>query len=209
MDASQPIFLCKKCYHAHSAENIKCFRCGCNDFEKVTTYAEDINNDKNMTKQQWEREKVVELYMKALGNTNLPEKVWKAIAKVNQQVLDQETGKISDGYHTFDELYEHRITLFIALCQKIQNFVYFGDTRNNLGNDMRVWRSKLHEDGTMFEGWFILGINRAKGNQITYHLPIEKWEETKFAQTLKKAPKFDGHTSKDVIKRLKNLSLIT
>jgi len=152
-----------------------------------------------------EKEKIVELYTKAIGDTKLPEEVWKAIAKVNQQVLDQETGKISDGYHTFDELYEHRITLFIALCQKIQNFVYFGDTRNNLGNDKRVWRSKLHQDGTMFDGWFIMGINKAKGEQITYHLPVEKWEDTEFADTLDNAPEFDGHTPEDVLNRLETL----
>lgn len=27
-----------------------------------------------------------------------------------------EGGDISDGYHTFDELYEHRCLLFIRLC---------------------------------------------------------------------------------------------
>lgn len=25
--------------------------------------------------------------------------------------------EVSDGYHTFDELYDHRITLYIALCR--------------------------------------------------------------------------------------------
>ena len=37
-----------------------------------------------------QREKIVELYMRALGDTKLPEQVWKEIAKVNQQVLDGE-----------------------------------------------------------------------------------------------------------------------
>lgn len=43
------------------------------------------------------------------------------------------------------------------------------------------------------------------GTQITYHLPIDRWEECSFAETLDKAPKWDGHTSADVITRLKNL----
>ena len=97
----------------------------------------------------------------------------------------------SDGYHTFKELYEHRITLYIALCKSLKN-----------GN---VWRAKLHSDGTSFEGWFILGIWFEKGKQITYHLPLEKWDETNFAQTLEKAPDWDGHTSKDVLERIKKL----
>jgi len=39
----------------------------------------------------------------------------------------------SDGYHTFDELYDHRITLFIALCRFVDNRVFIGG---------EVWRSK-------------------------------------------------------------------
>ena len=35
--------------------------------------------------------------------------------------------------------------------------------------------------------------------QITYHLPLSKWEETGFAETLEKAPEFDGHTPDDVL----------
>ena len=105
--------------------------------------------------------------------------------------------EISDGYHTFDELYEHRITLFIALCKKL----------SELGHepyvDGGIWRSQLHSDGTCFEGWFILGIRTDKGHQITYHLPMSKWEETNFAQERGKAPEYDGHTSADVLERLK------
>lgn len=103
-----------------------------------------------------------------------------------------------DGYHTFDELYEHRITLFIVLCKKY-------NMPQNPPFDRRCWRSKLHSDGTSFDGWFILGINKEKGKQITYHLPISKWEETNFAKTLEKAPEFDGHTPQDVLNRLKSL----
>ena len=100
---------------------------------------------------------------------------------------------ISDGFHTMDELYDHRITLYIALCKSLDN-----------GN---VWRSKKHSDGELaFEGkWFVLGIWREKGKQITYHLPIEKWEETTFAEDLEVAPEWDGHSPNDVLGRLKLL----
>lgn len=109
-----------------------------------------------------------------------------------------DTNEISDGYHTFGELYEHRITLYIALCKWVRSFMY----REGNGD---VWRSKLHSDGSSFDGWFILGINKEKGEQITYHLPLEKWNETGFAETLEKAPEFDGHTSEDVLERIKKL----
>lgn len=100
----------------------------------------------------------------------------------------------SDGYHTFTELYEHRIVLFIALCKIVSSW-----------KAIDVWRSERHSDGSKYDGWFVLGMGRRKGEQITYHLPMIKWEETNFAQTRKKAFKFDGHTSYDVLQRLKLL----
>lgn len=113
---------------------------------------------------------------------------------------------ISDGYHTFTELYEHRITLFIALCVYVtKSYIRMEKTDCYPEENLKVWRSKLHSDGTSFDGWFILGIGKEKGKQITYHLPLDKWEETNFADTLDKAPEWDRHTSEDVLKRLKNL----
>ena len=103
----------------------------------------------------------------------------------------------SDGYHTFKELYEHRFVLWIALCKALG--------LANHSQDRYVWRSKKHSDGTSYDGWFILGMNAYMGEQITYHLPIEMWEETNGFNDLEKALPFDGHTSMDVIKRIKTL----
>lgn len=114
--------------------------------------------------------------------------------------------EVSDGYHTMDELYDHRITLYIALCRTYQRRDQHME--NELGTAQSVtcvWRSKLHSDGTAFDGWFILGIDQEKGYQITYHLPLDRWDETEFAKTLDKAPEWDGHTSADVLARLKQL----
>lgn len=111
---------------------------------------------------------------------------------INNLIKKEEcdTSLISDGHHSFGELYEHRITLFIALCRIVQvrTFKY-------------VWKAKTDKD------WFILGINKKEGEQITYHLPMSKWEETNFAceLLLEYKPQFDGHTSKDVLDRLKKL----
>lgn len=105
---------------------------------------------------------------------------------------------ISDGYHTFEELYEHRHSLFIALCNEI-------DRRTPTGY---VWRSKLHSDGTMFEDSFIMGIGTMPGEMITYHLPMSRWEDTEWLGTeCGRAPEWDGHTSDDVLVRLKKLFL--
>ena len=107
---------------------------------------------------------------------------------------------ISDGYHTMDELYDHRITLYIALCK----FVIYHEVKLHGVNDI-VWRSKLHSDGSEYKGWFLLGIGKEKGKQVTYHLPLDRWDDISMAQTLEKAPEFDGHTSEDVLNRIKNL----
>jgi hypothetical protein len=109
-----------------------------------------------------------------------------------------------DGYHTFDELYDHRITLFITVCRWFGVMAYEGCIR---GTDCQAqaWRSKAHHDGSVWDGWFILGIGKKKGEQITYHLPLSRWDETEFAETLEKAPEWDGHTPDDVLKRLKQL----
>lgn len=116
--------------------------------------------------------------------------------------------QVSDGYHSIQELYDHRITLFIALCRCMES----GISQNQqaiMGREaehpMRPWRSKTHYDGTSWDGWFIMGIGKEKGEQISYHLPLSRWDETDFAETLEKAPPFDGHTSADVLERLKQL----
>lgn len=103
---------------------------------------------------------------------------------------------VSDGYHTFAELYDHRIALFIALCARI-------DAVSPTGH---VWRSKLHSDGTGFDGWFIMGIGTEPGEQITYHLPMSAWPATDWLGTeFARAPEFDGHTSADVLERIRRL----
>lgn len=109
-----------------------------------------------------------------------------------------QVGQISDGFHSFDQLYQHRIELFITVCKQFR----FAKDRTRI-----VWFSRKHSDGTEWPGWFILGIGITKGHQITYHLPVESyWNRvTAMFEELPQAPEWDGHTSDDVIERLKKL----
>lgn len=108
--------------------------------------------------------------------------------------------QVSDGYHTMDELYEHRIILFITLIRQL--FYLVGQD----GERAEVWCSKLHSDGSSFDGWFIVGIGTDYGGQITYHLPLKYWNEViNWALYRERAPEYDGHTSADVLERLKSL----
>ena len=113
-----------------------------------------------------------------------------------------EADEVSDGHHTMSELYEHRHTLFCALCKVYDNYITPLRTR------VLCWKSKLHDDGTMFEGWFIAGMSVTeftdKTTYITYHLPISWWDKFNVIE-LKNAPPYDGYTSDDVLKRLMSL----
>lgn len=113
---------------------------------------------------------------------------------------------VSDGYHTFDELYEFRINLFMGLCKFLSNYnKFFADTNKLVSFIREPWRSKLHSDGTKMEGFFILGINKQPGLQMTLHVPLERWDEVEFVETLKKAPEWDGHSPADVLERIKKI----
>lgn len=107
--------------------------------------------------------------------------------------------EVSDGYHTFDELYEHRIAIWQALLSAHETIA---DEWGEKGHE--IWKSKLHSDGSFFDGWFVSGLMKDKGEQTTYHLPMSEWDNTS-GRILEKAPEWDGHTPEDVIKRLKEL----
>lgn len=100
---------------------------------------------------------------------------------------------ISDGYHTMDELYDHRMMLFVALLNNVKKVCY-------------VFKSKLHHDGTMFEGgWFIAGIMQKDMCYISYHLKLDPYWNLLDCFEMDRAPEWDGHTSNDVLERLKSL----
>lgn len=96
---------------------------------------------------------------------------------------------ISDGCHTFGELYEHRTKLFATIC--------------NAHKDIS-WKAKFHEDGSMYNGMFIVGIETPEG-QATYHCEMEYWDLFKLKEH-EHAPHWDGHTPEEAIDRILNLS---
>lgn len=114
-----------------------------------------------------------------------------------------EADDISDGHHTFTELYEHRHALFAALVK-----IYDGYITPLGATAVKCWKSKLHEDGTMFDGWFIVGMTRKNIDgttfQVSYHLPLSWWDKFKCME-LARGIEWDGHTPNDVIERLGKL----
>ena len=98
------------------------------------------------------------------------------------------TDNISDGYHTFSELYDHRSKLFITICRAYPEL---------------AWKSSKHADGTMYAGMFIAGIDTPMG-QATYHMEDKYWNILD-VRVLDNAPTWDGHTSDDAIDRILSL----
>ena len=103
--------------------------------------------------------------------------------------ISKHKGDISDGYHTFNELYDHRAALTAALFKSLPN-----DT---------VYKSKKHHDGTMYDGMFIVGANLPGIGEISYHYDLDPWWDVFNIREVENAPEWDGHTPNDVIERLK------
>lgn len=99
-----------------------------------------------------------------------------------------DSNRFSDGFHTIGELYQHRCLLFIALCNQLKV------------QDVMGWKAWKDHQGNLIEGWFLAGLNLPSG-EISYHLPAELWTLLKFPQW-NAAPRFDGHSSLDVVDRL-------
>jgi len=113
-----------------------------------------------------------------------PKKRWFDIFKVpiNTYIFKEYSkGDISDGSHTFNELYEHRMVLFSIVC----------DFYSPL-----AWKSWKHHDGTMYEDYFIVGIDTPKG-QYSYHYHKDNWNKFNVVEK-EYAPEWDGHKPSDI-----------
>lgn len=98
-------------------------------------------------------------------------------------------GNVSDGRHTFNELYDYQTRLFATIC--------------HVHKDL-VWKSKLHSDGSMHKGMFVVGINTPLG-QVTYHYDISTYWDLFDVEELEHAPNLHGHTPQEAIHRIGTL----
>lgn len=103
-------------------------------------------------------------------------------------------GEISDGYHTFDELYEYRM-LYNALL-----FNEWGAQKK-----FKVHKSHLHSDSEppFGGGWFVVMAELPTG-QISNHYEDQYWDLFQIQET-PVAHAWDGHSPEDVAIRLQQL----
>ena len=116
------------------------------------------------------------------------------LERINKEVkqLGDDAELVSDGYHTFKELYDFRREYNAALV--------------NTG----VWpahKSHRHNDGEecFGGGWFIVMIDTPFG-QISNHYENEYWDEF-HCEEREVADKCDGHNESDVLDRLQKCNL--
>ena len=113
------------------------------------------------------------------------------MSNFNNEEIDK--GQISDGNHTFNELYDHRHSLTLALMKSNPNL---------------FWFSLRHHDGELCFGdgnWFIVGGFLPDVGQISYHLPIELLDLARKTGAIEReyGVLWDGHSAQDVVNRLK------
>jgi hypothetical protein len=120
------------------------------------------------------------------------------ILEVQQGINDTPSnvrGNYSDGYHTFNELYEFR---------KMFNAALFNEWHKQ--NLFQVHKSIRHNDGEYCfgGGWFIVVAVLPTG-QISNHYELKDWDLFKIPAKDRAMFKFDGHTPQDVLCRLQAL----
>lgn len=116
---------------------------------------------------------------------------WLAWLEKQKEPLDK--GEISDGYHTFNELYYYRM---------LYNAAFF-----NLLPKEWVHKSKKHHTGEecFGGGWFIVMAELPTG-QISNHYEMKDWDLFDIPEK-DVADEWDGHTPQEAAERLHNYLL--
>lgn len=99
--------------------------------------------------------------------------------------------QVSDGYHTFAELYEYR---------KLYNAAFFNElAKKGICN---VHKSKRHATGEecFGGGWFVVMADLPTG-QISNHYELKDWDLFKCAEK-SCSDIWDGHSPQEAAKRL-------
>lgn len=111
---------------------------------------------------------------------------------MNENNTKVDRGEVSDGYHTFNELYEYRMLYNAALFNEFAKQGLYD-----------VHKSRKHSDGEYPFGdsnWFIVMAELPTG-QISNHYEMKDWDKFQIPEK-PLANKWDEHSPKDVAERL-------
>ena len=111
---------------------------------------------------------------------------------MNEHNTKVDMGEVSDGYHTFNELYEYRMLYNAALFNEFAKQGLYD-----------VHKSRKHSDGEYPFGdsnWFLVMAELPTG-QISNHYEMKDWDKFQIPEK-PLANKWDEHSPRDVAERL-------
>jgi len=146
------------------------------------------------------KEKVEELKKWQPIATPSLDKLISFAEKMENEPTDK--GEISDGYHTFNELYNYRMLYNAAFFNSLANYDSWADGSWEVEYD--VHKSKRHNDGEecFGGGWFIVMAELPTG-QISNHYEMKYWNLFNIPEKVV-ANKWDGHTPQQAAERLED-----
>jgi hypothetical protein len=149
--------------------------------EALTTTESDCGS------RAWEREQEAITTGSCKGAAN-------GVAVLRACLMAVMDGNTSDGYHTFNELYDFR---------KAYNAALFNEWA--AGGKCSVHKSWRHHDGELCfgGGWFIV-VAVLPAGQISNHYEAKDWNLFSVPETERALFEFDGHSGSDVVARLES-----
>lgn len=116
---------------------------------------------------------------------------WLPAEPFEEAYHEGDMGTVSDGYHTFNELYRYRL---------LYNAAFFNELASS--GKVKVCKSYRHHDGEKCfgGGWFIVMAELPNG-QISNHYENKDWELFDVPE-LETAWEWDGHTPNEAADRM-------
>lgn len=115
----------------------------------------------------------------------------EAFAKIME--IAKDTGNISDGYHTFNELYAYRMAY---------NALLFNEWYKAGKNDVHWSRKHSTGEDCFGGGWFVVVAQTPYG-QITNHYELKDLQWFAAIEERERAAEWDGHTPQEAFDRLR------
>lgn len=119
--------------------------------------------------------------------------------KADALYIPIDTKHVSDGHHTFGELYHYRM-LYNAMAANL----LAADPLGQIDGFISVCKSRKHSDGEYPFGdpnWFIVVMTLPTG-QVSNHYRLEHWDLFSDVPEVELPPEYDGHNSEEAAKRL-------
>lgn len=112
-----------------------------------------------------------------------------------------DSGAVSDGWHTFNELYHYRMLYNAAFCNSLK--LASGSPESGEPCWFGVCKSWRHSDGELCfgkEDYFVVVMQLPTG-QVSNHYHGQYWDLFKVPE-VERAPEYDGHTPQQAAERL-------